>query len=113
MDQYVAEFYKMKDNCQVKDYAVFLEKKTGFQKLNPFHVHEQLVVYLTDKGVFASRVRGMGEFTHPEPDYFLGLWLEDKCAISDALDKTYTFIRKWKDGCTDSYWDFFRAVHGK
>ena len=113
MDHYVSEFYKLMENCQVRDYAVFLEKKTGLSRINPFHVHEQLVVYITDKGTYGVRIRGMGEFGRPQRAGDLVLWFEDKMLISDVLDRKYTFVRKWKDGCTDSYWDFVQVAEGK
>lgn len=108
MDYYVTELKKNMDNCTVYDYAVYMEKQSGFSWFNPFAVAKQLVVYLTDRGCYCCHVRGMGEFTMPETMERAGLRVHaDGKQVSSYDDNVcYTFTRKWKEGVYSSCEEF-------
>ncbi len=110
MDHYIAEFTKLAAPCTVKDYCVFLEEKTGFNRFNPFLAQEQMVLYITNRGTFCVRVRGMGEFCPPEQPERLGLHAADKRIFCPAINKQYKFVRKWKGGCFDHYQSFIKEI---
>lgn len=112
MDHYITEFRLQLGECQVKDYAVFLEKKQGLAALNPFGVSEQLVIYITDRGCYWLRIRGMGEFTEAKPVRRGDLLLTDggtlvRCVRNDRL---YRFARKFNNGTTANIGEFILAV---
>ena len=95
MDHYISEFYKWVGNCTVEDYGVYLEKKTGFDRFNPFSTQEQLTLFLTDRGVFCVRIQGAGVFCSPETPENAGLSVEGKTVSCAATGKQYRFVRKW------------------
>lgn len=114
MDHYVSEFYKNKEDCRVTDYAVYLEKKTGPARFNPFTSSDQMVIYLTDRGCFCSRVKNMGEFTMPVSLERAQLRMsEDGRMVHSLTENTvYAFVRKWKEGACASCADLSAAVQG-
>lgn len=107
MDHYIVEFNRRKEQCKVMDYFVYLEKKEGLAKFNPFASANQLVIYLTDKGCYFLQVQGMGIFTDPvklESDGHHQIAFEKNGRVvrSGIYGKLYSYIRKWNNGCCGS-----------
>ncbi len=112
MDHYISEFINNMGNCDVKDYAVYLQKHTGLARFNPFASAEQLVVYITDRGCFCCRVQNMGEFTSPVSLRQARLQLSADGRRVSGIDngRTYTFVRKYTNGAYASCDAFAAAV---
>lgn len=115
MDHYIVEFNRHRPDRVVKDYAVYLEKKQGLARLNPFASSEQLVIYLTDKGSYCLQVRGMGDFTHPAKiekgsHHLVSFTHSGKTVHSAVYGKMYGYVRKWTGSCCSSFADFAAMV---
>ncbi len=113
MDYYVSKFREFKKACQVIDYAVYLQKKTGFDRFNPFSAHTQLVIINTNTGNYCQQIRSSGEFSCPQ------LLLPDDIhydadgkfvKVSYFGSKLYKFTRKMKHGKYRNFSDFSHAV---
>lgn len=113
MDYYVSEFNKNMESCVVLDYAVYMQKHTGFARFNPFACSEQLVVYLTEQGCYCCRVQDMGQFTLPVTLERAGLQIsaDGKRVCNVDNGNLYAYIRKWKDGKYASCDTFAAAAH--
>ncbi|MBE6973947.1 MAG: hypothetical protein E7436_00425 [Ruminococcaceae bacterium] len=111
MDHYITEFNLQRSRAQVRDYAVFMEKK-GLGALNPFGMSRQLVVYITDRGCYALFVRGMGEFTEARKlcDGDLTFSADGRLAACSQTGRRFKFIRKYNSGPAADAGDFVRLL---
>lgn len=112
MDHYITEFRLQRGERQVKDYAVFLEKKQGLAALNPFGMSRQLVIYITDRGCYWLVVQGMGEFSEARPLRPEDLLLTDGGSMVRSVrdDRLYRFARKFSNGTASSIGEFALAL---
>ena len=106
MDLYISEFRKHFPCQEVKDYAVYLEKEHSTDLPAG---SEQLVIYLTDRNRYCTKVFETGEFSKPVSI----LEAKDLC-FKDAArilccpqsGKEYIYSRKWQLGCSNDRLDF-------
>lgn len=111
MDHYITEFNLQQSRAQVRDYAVFMEKK-GLGALNPFGMSRQLVVYITDRGCFALFIRGMGEFTEAWQlsDGDLTFSADGRLVEDSRTGRRFKFVRKYNNGPAANAGDFIRIL---
>lgn len=115
MDFYISEFCKYNGTCTVTDYAVYLEKKKGFMRFNPFSSSEQMVIYITNEGNFMLKIDGMGHFNTPTLLYkgaSLQLQFEnDGKIVHNTLNQNrYSFVRKYKKGNLSNISEFANVI---
>ena len=112
MDHYISEFQNNMGTCEVLDYAVYMQKQTGFARFNPFASAQQLVVYVTNRGCYCCRIQSMGEFTRPVPVEQEGLQMsaDGRQVFCTDTGKTFGYIRKCKGGAYASLDQFAAAV---
>lgn len=115
MDHYVSEFQKYMSTCTVSDYAVYMQKQTGFARFNPFASAQQMVVYVTDRGCYCCLIQGVGEFAQPVPLKTMGLQMSADGRLVTDVDhgKTFGYIRKCKSGAYASLDRFAAVVRGE
>ncbi len=115
MDHYIAEFQNYMGTCTVQDYAVYMQKATGFARFNPFAPAQQMALYITDRGCYCCQIQGMGEFTQPVSLNATGLQISPDGKVVTDVDrgKIFRYIRKCKCGAYASMDQFAAVIRGE